>query len=224
MTMSARASVLLAALLLVACAAPPPAPPPEVKPAPAPPPPPPAPPPAPVEAAPAPAAPTAEELKRKEELRKKEATEEAQRLAPYQKNLLQVFKLSETLAGFKPKPNTVGVFDAAATKSSRLRLALSQLPNSPVKLSTGTYVVTLEFDVEYTEKQDCVSGECAGKSESMERASSKSVQITLTPKNNYSANATVPLADAKNAAGKNIRSSYSNLVLTVRRITAATVN
>ena len=168
--------------------------------------------------------PSPEELKRQQAAQKREATEEAQRLAPYQKNLFQVFKLSETLAGFKPKANVVGVYELAASRSPKLRLALAQLPSNPVKLSSGSYLVTLEFEIEYTEKQECTSGACAGKSEDIERSTSKSVQITLTPKNNYSATATLPMADPKVAVPRGVRSSYSNLVLTVRRMTAATVN
>jgi hypothetical protein len=169
------------------------------------------------------AAPSADELKRHLAQQKREADDEAQRLAPYQKNLFQVFRLSETLAGFKPKRNAVGVYELPASKSTRLRLALAQLPNNPAKLSTGTYVVNLDLEIAYTEKQECVAGACAGKTEAFERTANKSVQITLTPKNNFSASATLPLADAKAAAaGHGYRSSYSNLVLTVRRMTAST--
>ncbi|WP_295994469.1 hypothetical protein [Rugamonas sp.] len=219
-----RACAYLLVILLAACAAPevaPPAPAPSVKTdagaqAAAP---------RPVAAEPpAPPGPSLEEIKRLQTLQKREAGEEAQRLASYQKNLFQVLKLSETLAGFKPKANVVGVYELAASRSAKLRLALAQLPNNPVKLSSGSYVVTLEFEIDYTEKQECTSGACAGKSEDIERNVSKSVQITLTPKNNYAATATVPLADPKSSAPRGVRSSYSNLELTVRRMTAATAN
>ncbi|TFW28412.1 hypothetical protein [Duganella callida] len=219
-----RASACLFVAVLAGCAAPPASPPTDAGPAPkadaAPPPPPPP-------AAPEPAAPpaaSAEELKRQQAAQKRDAGEEAQRLAPYQKNLFQVFRLSETLAGFKPKPKVVGVYELAATRTNKVRLGLTQLPNSPAKLSTGAYVVTLEFDIEYTEKQECTSGDCAGKSQDFERAVSKSVQIALNPKNSYTATATVPLTDPKITVPRGVRSSYSNLVLTVRRMTAVAAN
>jgi hypothetical protein len=177
-------------------------------------------------AAPAPPAPapSADELKRQLAQQKRDADEEAQRLAPFQKNLFQVFRLSETLAGFKPKRNAIGVYELPASRSNRLRLALAQLPNNPAKLSTGTYVVNLDLELAYTEKQECVAGACAGKTEAFERSANKSVQITLTPKNNFSASATLPLVDAKaSTAGHSYRTSYSNLVLTVRRMTASTL-
>jgi hypothetical protein len=162
-------------------------------------------------------APGADELKR---LQKRE-DEEIHRLDPFQKNLFQVFRLSETLAGFKPKPNTVGVYELAASKTSKLRLSLAQLPNSPARLSVGSYMVSLDLVIDYTEKRECISGSCAGKSEEFERTANKSVQLALTPKNNFSSTAMVPMIDAKAAPGRNYRSTYSNLVLTVRRMTAA---
>jgi hypothetical protein len=169
-------------------------------------------------------APTADELKRQLAQQKREADEEAQRLAPYQKNLFKVFRLSETLAGFKPKRNVIGVYELPASKSNRLRLALAQLPNNPARLSTGTYLVNLDLELAYTEKQECVAGACAGTTEAFERTATKSVQITLTPKNNFSGSATLPLADPKaSVAGHGYRTSYSNLVLTVRRMTASTL-
>lgn len=165
--------------------------------------------------------PSVDEVKRQQAQQKREVDDEAQRLAPYQKNLFQVFKLSETLAGFKPKPKAVGVYELATSKPSKLRLALAQLPNSPARLASGSYVVSLDLAIDYTEKQECVSGACSGKSEQFERTANHSVQFTLNPKNNFSATASLPLVDAKNpGAGPNYRSSYSNLVLTVRRMTA----
>jgi hypothetical protein len=224
MKINSRATVVLLLLLLAACATDAPSPRSAVRPDPA--------------ATPAdsmqpataiapptppPPAPSADEIKRQLALQKREADDEAQRLAPYQKNLFQVFRLSETLAGFKPKRNAVGVYELPVSRSARLRLALAQLPNSPAKLSTGTYVVSLDLEIAYTEKQECVAGACAGTTEAFERSANKLVQIILTPKNNFSASATLPLADAKAAAaGRSYRTSYSNLVLTVRRMTAST--
>jgi hypothetical protein len=167
-------------------------------------------------ATPAPGLDDARRLQRRED-------EEIQRLDPYQKNLFQVFRLSETLAGFKPKANTVGVYELAATKTNRLRLALAQLPGSPARLSVGNYLVNLDLVIDYTETRACLSGSCAGKTEEFERSANKTVQLSLTPKNNFSSSAILPLIDAKAAPGRNYRSTYSNLVLTVRRMTASQV-
>ncbi|TFW32654.1 hypothetical protein [Massilia horti] len=166
--------------------------------------------------------PVVDELKRQQAQQKKDADDEAQRLAPYQKNLFQVFRLSETLAGFKPKAKAVGVYELAASKTGKLRLALAQLPNSPARLASGSYVVSLDLAIDYTEKQECIASACAGKSEQFERTTNHSVQLALNPKNNFSATATLPLVDVKTtSASPNYRSSYSNLVLTVRRMTAS---
>jgi hypothetical protein len=210
------------AAALAACSTTPPAPP---SPPPA------APAPEPVVAAPeAPppaAGPTPEEIKAKALAQRREAQQliqdiedESRRLTSYQKNLFQVFKLTETFAGFKAKPNAVGVFESRSSKTGKLRVSLAQLPDNPARLSVGSYTVNLDMLVEYVEMRECIAGGCVGKVQKIVRSVTRPVQISISPKSGFAGNREVSYVEAKDADpnAKNYRISYSDLVMTVRRM------
>jgi hypothetical protein len=179
--------------------------------------------------APAPAV-TPEEAKAKLLLQKREAQQqkqelddESRRLASYQKNLFQVFKLSESTAGFQAKPNALGVFESKSAKSGKMRVALAQLPDSPARLNVGSYTVNLDMLVEYVETRECIAGGCVGKTQKIVRSVPKSVQIPISAKSGFAGARELSFLDAQNVEpnAKNYRVSYSNLKMTVRRMTAA---
>ncbi len=154
---------------------------------------------------------------------KQELDEESRRLASYQKNLFQVFRLSESAAGFQARPNALGVYESKGTRTGKLRLALAQLPDSPARLSVGSYTVNLDLLVEYVETRECIAGGCLGKTQKMVRSVPKTVQIAISPKTAFGGNRELSFLDPANAepSAKNYRTSYANLVLTVRRMTVA---
>jgi hypothetical protein len=176
---------------------------------------------------PPPAGPTPEEIKAKALAQRREAQQLAQdiedetrRLTSYQKNLFQVFKLTETFAGFKAKPNAVGVFESKSSKTGKLRVALAQLPDSPARLNVGSYTVNLDVLVEYVEMRECIAGGCVGKIQKIVRSVTRPVQISISPKSGFAGNREVSYVDTKDAEpnAKNYRISYSDLVMTVRRM------
>lgn len=177
--------------------------------------------------APMPAA-TPEETKAKALQQKREAQqlkqdldEESRRLASYQKNLFQVFKLTETAAGFRARPNAIGVFESKSSKTGKLRVSLAQLPESPARLNVGSYTINLDMLVEYVESRECIAGGCLGKTQNIVRSVTKPVQISISPKSGYVGTREVSYLDAKNAEpnARNYRVSYNDLVMTVRRMT-----
>jgi hypothetical protein len=154
---------------------------------------------------------------------KQELEEESRRLASYQKNLFQVFKLSESAAGFQAKPNALGVYESKSARSGKLRLTLAQLPDSPARLNVGSYTVNLDMLVEYVETRECIAGGCLGKTQKIVRSVPKTVQMAISPKTAFGGSRELSFLDTANAEpnAKNYRTSYANLVLTVRRMTIA---
>lgn len=154
---------------------------------------------------------------------KQELDEESRRLASYQKNLFQVFKLSESAAGFQAKPNALGVYESKAARTGKLRLTLAQLPDSPARLNVGSYTVNLDVLVEYVETRECIAGGCLGKTQKIVRSVPKTVQLAISPKTAFGGSRELSFLDTANAEpnAKNYRTSYADLVLTVRRMTIA---
>lgn len=152
---------------------------------------------------------------------KQELEEESHRLASYQKNLFQVFKLTESAAGFQVRPNALGVYESKGARSGKLRLALAQLPDSPARLNVGSYTVNLDMLVEYVETRECIAGGCLGKTQKIVRSVPKSVQIAISPKTSFGGSRELSFLDTANAEpnARNYRTSYANMVLTVRRMT-----
>lgn len=161
--------------------------------------------------------------KKREPQPKQEIEDEARRLATYQKNLFQVFKLNESAAGFHAKPNALGVFESKSARSGKMRVALSQLPDSPAHLSVGSYTVNLDMLVEYVETRECIAGGCVGKTAKIVRSAQKTVQIPVSARSGFAGARELSFLDAQNVEpiSKDYRVSYSNLKLTVRRMTAA---
>lgn len=174
-------------------------------------------------ATPQPASQEEEESKARQSLQKQEVEDETRRLMSYQKNLFQIFKLSEIQAGFKEKPNALGVFELKSSKNGKLRLMLTQLPGSPVHLSVGTYNVNVDVVIDYVETLECVSSTCEGKTQNVVRSVPRTVQFYMAPRLGYVHRKDVSLVDSKSveAKNRNYRSSYSDLVMTVQRISAS---
>jgi hypothetical protein len=173
--------------------------------------------------APQPATQEEEESKARQSVQRQEVEEETRRLMSYQKNLFQIFKLTEIQAGFHERPNALGVFELKSSKNGKLRLMLAQLPDSPVRLSMGTYNVNVEVVIDYVETLECVSSSCEGKTQNLVRSVPRMVQFYMAPRLGYVHRKDISLADTKavEAKGHNYRSSYSDLVMTVRRISAS---
>jgi hypothetical protein len=161
--------------------------------------------------------------KREAQQQKQELDEEARRLAAYQKNLFQVFALSESAAGFQARPDALGVFESKAAKTGKMRVSLAQLPDSPAHLSVGSYTVNLDMLVDYVETRECIAGGCVGKTQNIVRSVPKTVQIPISPRSGFAGTRELSFLDAQNVepTDKNYRVSYSNLKMTVRRMTAA---
>ncbi len=170
-----------------------------------------------------PAAEEEEEGKARQAVQRQEVEEETRRLMSFQKNLFQVFKLTEIQAGFREKPNALGVFELKSSKTGKLRLMLAMQPESPVRLNVGTYNVNVEVVIDYVETLECVSSNCDGKTQNLVRSVPRTVQFYMAPRLGYVHRKDVSLVDTKavEAKGHNYRSSYSDLVMTVRRISAA---
>lgn len=164
-----------------------------------------------------------EEEKARQAAQKQEVDDETRRLMSYQKNLFQIFKLTETLAGFKEKPNALGVYELKSSRNGKLRLMLAQLPGSPVHLSVGTYNVNVDVVIDYVETLECVSSNCEGKTQNVVRSVPRTVQFYMAPRLGYVHRKDISLVDTKSveAKGHNYRSSYSDLVMTVQRISAS---
>lgn len=162
-----------------------------------------------------------EEARARQTVLKQDLEEETRRLLSYQKNLFQVFKLTETLAGFREKPNALGVYELKSSKNGKLRLTLAQLPDSPAHLSLGGYVINLDTVFDYVESQECATSACEGKTQNVVRSVPKTIQIYVSPKTGYVGRKDVTVSEGRNidAQGHAYRSSYSNLVMTVRRMT-----
>lgn len=163
----------------------------------------------------------AQQQKREAQQLKQELDDESRRLASYQKNLFQVFSLTETAAGFHARPNAIGVFESKSSKTGKLRVSLAQLPDSPARLSVGSYTVNLALLVEYVETRECIAGGCLGKTQNIVRSVTRPVQIAISPKSAYAGTRELSFLDARHAEpnAKNYRISYANLVMTVRRMT-----
>jgi hypothetical protein len=73
------------------------------------------------------------------------------------------------------------------------------------------------------ETRECIAGGCVGKTQNIVRSVPKSVQIPISAKSGFAGTRELSFLDAQNAEpnAKNFRVSYSNLKLTVRRMTAA---
>lgn len=136
--------------------------------------------------------------------------DESRRLASYQKNLFQVFKLSESAAGFQAKPNALGVFESKAAKSGKLRVSLAQLPDSPARLNVGSYTISLDVLLEYVETRECIAGGCVGKTQNMVRSCRKRCR------SRYRRKAVLP-------ARASCRSSMRSMPSRMRRITASVI-
>lgn len=163
-----------------------------------------------------------EDSKARQSVQRQEVEDETRRLMSYQKNLFQIFKLTEIQAGFKEKPNALGVFELKSSKNGKLRLMLTQLPGSPVRLSVGTYNVNVEVVIDYVETLECVSSNCEGKTQNVVRSVPRTVQFYMAPRLGYVHRKDISLVDTKAVEAKgNYRSSYSDLVMTVQRISAS---
>jgi flagellar motility protein MotE (MotC chaperone) len=161
--------------------------------------------------------------KREAQQQKQDLDDESARLASYQKNLFQVFKLTESTAGFQARPNAIGVFESKAARSGKMRVSLAQMPDSPARLAVGSYTINLNLLVEYVENRECMAGGCLGKTQKIVRSVPKTVQIAVSPKTAFTGSRELSFLDSENVEpnAKDVRISYSNLVMTVRRITVA---
>jgi hypothetical protein len=161
--------------------------------------------------------------KREAQQQRQDLDDEALRLASYQKNLFQVFKLTETAAGFQARPNVLGVFDAKSAKSGKMRVSLAQMADSPARLAVGSYLINLNMLVEYVEVRECIAGGCVGKTQKLVRSVPKTVQIAISPKTAFTGTRELSFLDSANAEpnAKDVRVSYVHLVMTVRRMTVA---
>lgn len=151
----------------------------------------------------------------------KELAEEAQRLLGMQKNYFSVFRIEEAGVDLKPRQNAIGVFDLRKDpRGERLRLTIAQQPKSPARLAIGTYTVTLDLFIEYIEVRACRSASCDGKQQRIVRKLPKLLQIQISPQNQYIGGKDISLADFGSAErnDKNYKSTYSNVVITVKRI------
>jgi hypothetical protein len=159
--------------------------------------------------------------KREAQQQKQDLDDESLRLASYQKNLFQVFRLTESAAGFQARPNALGVFDSKSAKSGKMRVSLAQMPDSPARLAVGSYTINLNMLVEYVEVRECIAGGCLGKTQKLVRSVPKTVQIAISPKTAFAGSRELSFLDSANAEpnAKDVRVSYSNLVMTVRRMT-----
>jgi len=150
------------------------------------------------------------------------AAAEWSQLASYQKSPFQVFSLTETQGRFTPVPGAVGVYAQAAPATGPIRLRLALRPDSPVRLSAGSYTVQLQLAFDYTERRACKVASCHGEIEERLRRTGKTVRLQLTPQRGYVAETTVPLALLQSGprdSGYDV--GYSAIVLKVRRLAFA---
>lgn len=147
--------------------------------------------------------------------------EESQQLISMQKSYFNIFRIDEANIGLTARPNAIGVFDLQRPPhSDRIRLTVSLQAKKPVQISVGAYAVTLDTVVNYIEVQVCQSASCAGKRQRIVRSLSKVLQVQISPQNRYFGGKDFSLAEAANAEGKdrNYKSSYQDVVITVKRI------
>lgn len=87
----------------------------------------------------------------------------------------------------------------------------------------GSYTVNLDMLVDYVETRECIAGGCVGKTQNIVRSVSKAVQIPVSAKSGFAGTRELSFLDTQNVEpnAKNYRVSYSNLKMTVRRMTAA---
>jgi hypothetical protein len=152
----------------------------------------------------------------------KELKDEADRLAGMQKRYFAVFKIEESGSGLKASDNKIGVFELRrAPRGDRLRLAVSQAPSKPARLAVGTYNVSLDTVIDYVETQTCIASACKGKQQKLVRSLKKVHKIQLSPRNGYSGGQEISLVTPGTPGS--YRSTYSDVVLTVKRISVAPV-
>jgi len=150
----------------------------------------------------------------------KELADEARRLTGMQKKYFSVFKIDEAGAGLKARDNAIGVFDLRRPpRGDRLRLVVTQASSKPARLAVGTYNVALDTVIDFVETQTCRSNACAGKQQKFVRSLKKVYRIGLSPRNEYYGGQDVLLATPGTPG--NYRSTYSDVVVTVRRISVA---
>lgn len=149
------------------------------------------------------------------------AAAEWAQLSAYQKSPFQVFSLTETQGQFTPVPGAVGVFAQAASAPGAIHLRLALRPDSPVRLTAGTYAVQLQLAFEYTERRTCKVASCNGEIEETQRRTGKTVRLQLTPQRGYVAETSVPLALQSGPRDSGYDVAYSAIVLKVRRLSFA---
>jgi hypothetical protein len=149
------------------------------------------------------------------------AAAEWAQLSAYQKSPFQVFSLTETQGRFTPVPGAVGVYAQAASAPGPIHLRLALRPDSPVRLTAGTYAVQLQLAFEYTERRTCKVASCNGEVEESLRRTGKTVRLQLTPQRGYVAEASVPLALQSGPRDSGYDVSYGAIVLKVRRLAFA---
>jgi hypothetical protein len=144
--------------------------------------------------------------------------DEARRLTGMQKKYFTVFKIDEAGSGLKARDNAIGVFDLRRPpRGDRLRLIVTQGSSKPARLAVGTYNVALDTVIDFVETQTCRSASCAGKQQKFVRSLKKVYKIGLSPRNEYYGGQDISLATPGTPG--NYRSSFSDVVVTVRRIT-----
>lgn len=147
----------------------------------------------------------------------KELADEARRLTTMQKKYFTVFKIDEAGSGLKARDNAIGVFDLRRPpRGDRLRLVVTQAASKPARLTVGTYNVALDTVIDFVETQTCRSAACAGKQQKFVRSLKKVYKIGLSPRNEYYGGQDISLATPGTPG--NYRSAYSDVVVTVRRI------
>ncbi|WBS00604.1 hypothetical protein OU994_20065 [Pseudoduganella sp. SL102] len=152
----------------------------------------------------------------------KELADEAKRLTGMQKKYFSVFKIDEAGSGLKARDNAIGVYDLRRPpRGNRLRLVVTQPSSKPARLTVGTYNVSLDTAIDYVETQTCKSASCAGKTQNFVRSLKKVYRIQLSPRNQFYGAQDISLAAAGTPG--NYRSTFSDVVVTVRRISVAPV-
>lgn len=148
----------------------------------------------------------------------REVADEARRLTGMQKKYFTVFKIDEAGSGLKARANAIGVFDLRRPpRGDRLRLIVTQASSKPARLTVGTYSVALDTVIDFVETQTCRSASCAGKQQKFVRSLKKVYKIGLSPRNEFYGGQDISLATPGTPG--NYRSAYSDVVVTVRRIT-----
>ncbi len=142
------------------------------------------------------------------------ASEESH-IRKFEKNYLSALTLTETLSGFKEKKGSFGMYEQDAASNDRFRLKLAPKPAAQQRMTFATYNFAVELDFSYVEHRKCKSAACGGKNEDAPRKSSRTVKLQLTPARDHTAESTLDFADP---APKGFDTSYSNIVMKVKRI------